>query len=98
MGSTLLPETGKFDMIFLDVELPGEKGTDIAKKIKGIPLILLSGYPEIVYADWKDYAYAYLEKPVYLKDFISTVTRIIYERGKKKMSIEKVREQIQNIE
>lgn len=91
-GSTLLPETGKFDMIFLDVELPGEKGTDIAKKIKDIPVILLSGYPEIVYADWKNYACAYLEKPVYLKDFTSTVTKIINERGKKKMSIEKVRE------
>lgn len=91
-GSEIFSDAKCYDMIFMDVELRGENGTDIAKRITEVPVILLSGFPEIVYSNWSDYAYAYLEKPIYLKDFAMVVNKIVSERGNKKMSIEKVRE------
>ena len=61
-------EDEAFDVLFLDVEMPGLNGIDVAKKVRaGYPdtkIIVVTAYPEYALNAWELYISAYLLKPV----------------------------------
>lgn len=71
----------KNDLVFADMELPGMSGIELAAEYKrsGSPtrVILVSGYPEIMYSKWTEYAFAYLEKPVLYNDLCDALDNVL---------------------
>ncbi|MBR0164991.1 MAG: response regulator [Lachnospiraceae bacterium] len=61
-------EDEAFDVLFLDVEMPGLNGIDVAKKVRaGYPdtnIIVVTAYPEYALNAWELYISGYLLKPV----------------------------------
>ena len=62
-------ENGNFDLVFSDVELPGESGVELVEKLlvkkPDVHILLTSGYPEYSskWSDIQEKAYPFLEKP-----------------------------------
>ena len=58
----------RFDIVFMDIEMPGTNGISIAKKILEIApmtnIIYITGYPDYAFQAYQTYASAFLEKPV----------------------------------
>lgn len=60
----------EIDLVILDVRLPGERGTEVLKKIKetapGLPVVMLTGHgsKDVVIESLKGAADDYLEKPL----------------------------------
>ncbi len=79
-------QAGRFDMIFLDVEMPGsenvEYGIEIARKIRSIPdnnviIIFVSNYPEYMNLGYDVHASHYLPKDVPFSRFKTVMDNII---------------------
>lgn len=94
-GIALLENDKAFDIVFLDVELHGISGIEVAKRMNYTSVILISGYPEVVHLDWPNYAKAYIEKPITLYEFAGVVAKVYEEREAVKMSIENVRKHLE---
>ncbi len=85
-GMSLLQklEAGEpFDLIFLDVQMPGLNGIEVASEIrkinKDVMLVFLSSYKEYVFESFKVQAFRYLLKP--LKDeAFKEVMDAVYEQ------------------
>lgn len=43
-------------------------GETAARQVEKEKVVIVSGYPEVFYGDWEEYASAYLEKPVNLRE------------------------------
>jgi two-component system cell cycle sensor histidine kinase/response regulator CckA len=62
-------EDGNFDLVFSDVELPGESGVELVEKLltkkPDVHILLTSGYPEYSskWSDIREKAYTFLAKP-----------------------------------
>jgi len=78
---TAILEKTPIDMIFLDVLLQGESGSDIAKSLKSnsatsaIPLVMLSANMKLQEIAKESGADGYLSKPFDLEDFISLIKK-----------------------
>lgn len=59
---------GEIDLLFLDVEMPGENGMDTARKIrlfeKNLQIVFVTGYSDYVFEGYQVGAMDYLMKPV----------------------------------
>lgn len=72
------------DLILLDVNLPGVNGHEILIRAKGdeatrhIPILMLttSTNPEDIRKSYRNFANAYIPKPIHLDDFIALVSSI----------------------
>ncbi|MFC1569369.1 response regulator [bacterium] len=72
-------ENGNFDLVFSDVELPGESGVELVEKLliknPNIHILLTSGYPEYS-SKWSDIQkkeYPFLEKPYTLVTLLQKI-------------------------
>jgi len=71
------------DIILLDLNLPKMNGVEVLKeikqneKLKHIPVIILttSNNDDDIYNSYKNYASAYITKPVSMKDFIKAIEK-----------------------
>lgn len=67
-GSDLLKSTDEYDLIFLDIEMPGMSGIETAEKLRenGIEseIIFLTSHIEFVYEAFKVRAFRFLTKPL----------------------------------
>ena len=75
----------KYDIVFLDVEMPVIDGLTLAKQIRLIPdydvkIIFVSSYPEYMQKSFDVQAYHYLEKPVSKEKLDGTLERIVQEK------------------
>ena len=75
----------KYDIVFLDVEMPVIDGLTLAKQIRLIPdydvkIIFVSSYPEYMQKSFDVQAYHYLEKPVSKERLDGILERIVQEK------------------
>ena len=83
-GQEVLDLTQKkdFDLILLDISMPGRSGLEILKELKGqkpnLPVMILSIYPEEQYAvrAFRDGASGYLTKASTPKELISAIRKV----------------------
>lgn len=73
---------GKYDILFLDVEMPGKSGLDIARSVRNIPdstvkIVFISNYPEYMQDSFNVQAFNYLTKPIYYNAFCNLMTGLI---------------------
>ncbi len=61
-------EKAHVDVVFLDIEMPGANGLDVARRLKqrapDTNVVFVTGYPEYALDAWKTHASAFLVKPV----------------------------------
>ncbi|TCT14359.1 LytTR family two component transcriptional regulator [Natranaerovirga pectinivora] len=76
-GMELLKDNKKFDIFFLDVEMPGMNGFSIAESInrvhKDVCIIFLTSHVEMVQKAFKVKAFRYLFKPIIEEDFFEAL-------------------------
>lgn len=73
-----------YDIVFLDVEMPGMSGLQLAERIRLLPdrnvaIVFMSNYPEYMKDSFDVHAFQYLTKPVVYEEFMRVVLRIIKE-------------------
>jgi len=79
-------EREKFDLVLLDLNLPGIKGTDVLKEIRGIrpdvPVIIITGYPsdDTMRETHKLGAYDYIQKNVEPDRMLRIIKKAIDEK------------------
>jgi CheY-like chemotaxis protein len=77
----------KSDMVLLDIELPGDSGVDIGKRLKAdpstanIPVILISGHTELDALFVASQANACLQKPFSLHGLLKKITTLMTTPG-----------------
>ena len=87
-GGEALP----FDMIFLDVEMPGIGGMETAEKIRSIPdrnvlISFITSYPEYMQDSFDVQASQYLTKPVSYEIFESKLKKLLIYIGELETNI-----------
>lgn len=72
------------DMIFMDINMPGENGLDFAKRLSGempsIDIVFLTAYREYALEAFEVYAFDYIVKPISQERLIKTIDRAIKRR------------------
>lgn len=72
---------GKFDILFLDIEIPEIDGLILAQKVKRIDphvfIIFVSNYPEYMQDSFRVHPFYYLVKPLTTEVFIAIMNDII---------------------
>ena len=80
-------ETHHFDVAFLDVELHGINGTEIACRLRErfpyLPIIFCTGYAEYALDAYRLHADGYLLKPIHAEDVQNELDRLIGKSRKK---------------
>lgn len=84
----------KIDLAFLDIEMPGINGIQLAKKLKKdnplIKIIFVTAYNEYALDAFKVHAFGYISKPVnesMIKEEINELEKVIELKTSKKLQI-----------
>lgn len=84
-------EEKDFDILLLDIEMPGMNGMDLAKLIRKendtVQIVFITGYPEFIYEGYDVSALHYLMKPVKKEKLISVLDKASERFEKKEESI-----------
>ena len=87
-GEELLAAEKRFDIVFLDIQMDGMDGIEVARTLRakqdGIVLIFVTGNREYVFDALDLYAFQYLLKPVDERKFREVLERAAGEVAKKK--------------
>lgn len=87
-GEELLASGRRFDIVFLDIQMDGMNGIQVARKLRekqdDIILIFITGIREYVFDALDLYAFQYLLKPVDETKFLEVLCRAEKEAGRKK--------------
>jgi two-component SAPR family response regulator len=72
------------DLIFLDINMPGENGLTFANRLRGnggrpVQIVFVTSYKEYAPAAFEVYAYDYIVKPVMRDRLHQTVQRVLSE-------------------
>ncbi len=87
-GEELLSAERSFDIAFLDIQMDGMNGLEVAKSLRKrqdeIVLIFITGLKEYVFEALDLYAFQYLLKPLDEKKFAEVLERAVKEAGRNK--------------
>jgi len=82
-GAELLKSGADYDVIFLDIEMPGISGIQTADELrrrnKNLYVIFLTNHPDYVQEAFKVRAYRYFNKPVNPKRLVETMNQVKQE-------------------
>jgi two-component system invasion response regulator UvrY len=93
----------RFDLVILDISMPGRNGLEILKEVKSyqpdLPVIIFSMYPEDQFAvrSIRNGAYAYLTKDISSKELVEAIRKIL--RGERYLTssvVELIANEIRN--
>jgi len=92
-GFDALNKTAKrtFDLVFLDISLPGQSGLDVLSKLNSIhpltPVIILTAVQDVAYEKvaMRRQAVAYLRKPCGVGEITEMANRMLSRRRGRKM-------------
>lgn len=73
---------GTYNVLFLDVEMPGISGLEVAAKIRELSdtqakIVFISNYPEYMQDSFEVQAYNYLSKPLEYETFRKIILKIV---------------------
>ena len=87
-GEELLAAERRFDIVFLDIQMDGMNGIEVARRLRKnqeeTVLIFITGLKEYVFDAFDLYAFQYLLKPVDEKKFAEVLDRAVKEARRKK--------------
>ena len=90
-GEELLASEGRFDIVFLDIQMDGMNGIEAARSLRKrqeeTVLIFITGIKEYVFDALDLYAFQYLLKPLNEKKFVEVLDRAVKEAGRKKSGL-----------
>jgi DNA-binding NtrC family response regulator len=81
-----LCESGKFDLVLTDLNMPGTSGVEVLKRVKetnpDTPVVVMTGYPSVDNSVecLRLGAADYVLKPLLLEDLLSTVNRLLDDK------------------
>ena len=81
-----LCESGKFDLVLTDLNMPGTSGVEVLRLVKetspDTPVVVMTGYPSVDNSVecLRLGASDYVLKPLLLEDLLSTVTRLLDDK------------------
>ena len=86
-GKDLLKEDlSKYDVLFLDVNMPEMSGMDVATEIRKdnreLTIIFVTAFDDFVFESFKVNAFRYLKKPLNDKDFDEAMNAVCQEKAK----------------
>lgn len=91
-------EKVEFSIFFLDVQLPGINGFELARRIRDIPkytlafIVFITGYSKNQLDVFKElHCYDYMVKPFSMEVFASKLMDLIYQVSKLKIESEKIK-------
>lgn len=91
-GEDLLGSTEKYDIVFLDIDMPGISGIQTAEKLRELgtesEIIFLTSHVEFVYEAFKVRAFRFLKKPVDPETFSEAFLNAVKNCEKEKIVIE----------
>lgn len=75
-------ESGTFNIVFLDVEMPGLNGLEVAHRLRSLPdrnlkIVFVSNFPKYMQASFDVQAFQYLQKPIQYPILKTQLIRII---------------------
>ena len=83
-GEALLSDRKKFDMVFLDYQMPGIDGMETAKELRKrnltCSIVFVTSYPEFVFKSFEVQPYRFLCKPVAEEIITTLMTGFIREQ------------------
>ena len=85
-------ETGTIDVLFLDIDLPGINGLELAKRLvwknENTVIVFVSGYDKFVYEVFEFSPFAFLRKDHIFDELPKTISRIAEKFEKKSSDID----------
>lgn len=91
-GNDLVNSRVEYDIIFLDIDMPGISGIETAEKLRGLgaeaEIIFLTSHVEFVYEAFKVRAFRFLQKPVEPDKFGEAFRNAVLNCEKEKIVIE----------
>lgn len=85
-GEALLADPSPFDMIFLDYQMPGSDGMEVARQLRGrscmCSIVFITAYPSFVFEAFEVQPYRFFVKPVTQTDIDSLLTAFISQQRK----------------
>lgn len=80
---------GKYDLVFLDIQMPDFSGIDLAKNIsKPTRIIFTTAYPDYAVEGFNLDATDYLLKPFSFERFSKAVNKVVEQMQKEKLSLQ----------
>lgn len=83
-GDTLLTDRKAFDMVFLDYQMPGMDGMEVARKMRSrnitCSIVFVTSYPHFVYEAFEVQPYRFFEKPVAREQIDALLTVFIRQQ------------------
>lgn len=83
-GEALLSDKKVFDIVFLDQEMPGLNGMQVARTLRNrnitCSIVFVTGYPDFVYESFEVQPYRFLRKPVKPEEIISLMNTFIKQQ------------------
>ena len=75
---------GAFQILFMDIEMPGESGIDLADRLKrtadyDVKVVFVSNYPEYMQDSFKVHPYHILQKPVSDTDVQKLMDDVLFD-------------------
>lgn len=80
-GEALLADKKVFDIVFLDQQMPGLNGMQVARTLRSrnitCSIVFVTSYPDFVYESFEVQPYRFLRKPVKAEDITSLMNTFI---------------------
>lgn len=83
-GEALLKDKKAYDMVFLDYQMPGMDGMEVARELRSrnitCSIVFVTSYPHFIYEAFEVQPYRFFEKPITREQIESLLTNFIRQQ------------------